>query len=282
MEINNKYEIIKKISHGCFSSVYLGIDKTTKNQVVLKVENRCQSQSMLQRELFILKVLRPTMGRKIIDILDWGNTNTHRYLVFPYIGFSLADCLQKRQKMSEKMVMTIGNQLLTTLEIIHDQDVLHGDISPHNILLTKCCEDNQLKSFFIDFGCSALVEQIKLNQEISSGSPCFSSPFCNEGKIFSYRDDLLSLFFVLAYANLGYLPWQKGCYNKSVKFIKSNHHEYLYKEPLPKMLKIAIEYTSHLEEGERPNYDMLKEIIKPRGNIFSNDLKGNQQSDLYL
>jgi serine/threonine protein kinase len=261
MEFIDKYEIIKKISHGCFSSAYLGIDKTTKNQVVLKIESRSQGKSMLQRELFILKILRPSLGRKIIDILDWGNTDTHRYLVFPFKGFSLAECLKKKKKMSEKIIMTIGNQLLNILESIHALEVLHGDISPHNILLTQCSGDNKVFSYIIDFGCSSLVEQMKLDEEISSGSPCFSSPFIFTGQTYSYRDDLLSLFFVLSYAYLGFLPWQQGCYNKSVKFIKSNHQDYLYKEPVPKMLKIAIEYVSHLKDGETANYSMLKRII---------------------
>ncbi len=78
------------------------------------------------------------------------------YLVEQYIkGQDLRQELEKQGHFSENQVLEILQQILPTLEFIHDQELIHRDIEPYNIIRRQ---DNQ-KLYLIDFGAVKQVTQ---------------------------------------------------------------------------------------------------------------------------
>jgi serine/threonine protein kinase len=145
--IGNKYKIIKQIGSGSFGSIFEGINIRTSEKVAIKMEAISDELKLLKHESNIYRILSNVDG--IPKIKWYGKDETNYYMVIDLFGKSLQDLLDKTKKMSLKLVLQIGINILTILTKIHDIGFVHRDIKPENFLLTL---NKPIKVFLIDFG----------------------------------------------------------------------------------------------------------------------------------
>jgi len=113
---------------------------------------------------------------------------TVRYYVMRFFdGESLDDYLQKRQLSVDDSV-ELAKTLLTMGEYLVKQDLVHGDIKPHNIMVLKDLEGN-LKFKIIDFG--NITEIFSTNSK--AGTPSFLSPQRFQGEAISETSEIFSI-----------------------------------------------------------------------------------------
>ncbi len=164
--LSNRYLIKQELGAGGFARTYL-IEDLTKNhqKCVLKefvpAENNGQlnpkSRNLFEQEA---KILAKLNHQQIPTFLDWFEEQNKIFIVQQYIeGDNYWELLCKRkennQLFSEEEIVAWLKDLLTVIDYIHSQKVIHRDISPDNIIY--CTAIN--KPVLIDFG---VVKQVMM------------------------------------------------------------------------------------------------------------------------
>ena len=180
--LDNKYTIKKHLASGGFGHTYLAETRigdkvaikelflaslcsreaTTQMVVVAIKENRAIYESQKQKFLReARRIHKLSQHPNIVKILDLFEGNGTAYYVMDYIeGKSLA---QINKPISEKLVLRYLRQIISALEYVHSQGILHLDIKPSNIMV-----DNQGNVFLIDFGASKQFDLASDNETLLS------------------------------------------------------------------------------------------------------------------
>jgi serine/threonine protein kinase len=136
IQLDEKYRILRSLGAGGFGEVYLAEEKLLGRQVAIKVlRNRdVRGQTDLVHEM---KSLNHLQHPNVVAFYHYFSEEESLFLVMEYCaGGSLRDRLQ-RESIPSQVVMQWGKELADTLHYIHQQDIVHHDIKPDNILFTS-------------------------------------------------------------------------------------------------------------------------------------------------
>lgn len=147
----SEFKILEKIGEGSFSTVFLAEDTKEPRQLAIKKITRTTSPARIANEL---KFLMSLQGMKnVIEILEIVRDGSDVYVVFPYVKITdFRDILSNRSLSDIKHYMY---ELLTALQGVHSQNIIHRDIKPGNFLYNI----EERKGYLIDFGLSQRIEE---------------------------------------------------------------------------------------------------------------------------
>jgi len=274
--INNKYKLLNKIGEGSFGSIYKAENCRTREEVAIKVEPISNGTTLLKNESKIYQYL---LGTPCISQVKWyGKDTINYYMVIPLLGKSLEQLFFEKQKLSLKLILQIGIQILYLLKSIHEKGLIHRDIKPDNFLLGINSEKNQL--FLIDFGlCKPYIKDGKhIEMKLVKGLiGCITYASINaHNKIeLSRRDDLESLGYLLIYFSLGNLPWREIDFSKNTdpeQNIIQLKTEIINNVMVPTILKEYMNNIRKLEFQEEPRYELLINKFTKEINICNNTI----------
>ncbi len=171
-----KYKILKKLGSGGFGTVYLAEDTFLKSQRALKIPHGLNSQKekLLKESIVQTKLLdHPNIVKLLtVDIID-----DNIVMVMEYVdGTDLEKIIDDSVKLSIKRALAYFRQILSALGYAHENKILHRDIRPSNILISK---KNEVK--ITDFGTSTFLEESQ-HATTKIGSPPYMAPEQFEGK----------------------------------------------------------------------------------------------------
>jgi serine/threonine protein kinase len=254
--IANKYKLLEKIGEGSFGFIFKGINLRTSEHVAIKMESISSSSKLLKNESKIYQYLNDIDG--IPKVRWFGTDSINNYMVLDLLGESLESLKQRKTVFSLKLVLQIGNQILTLLKSLHKHGFIHRDIKPDNFLLGLGNKNNQIH--LIDFGfCKPyLVNGTHiLNKPTSSlvGTPNFASVYAHDLNELSRRDDLISLGYMLLYFLNGSLEWQVERNPDKIKSMKWNLGT-------DSVILKYLQAVTNLEFKEEPNYELLFDFFK--------------------
>jgi serine/threonine protein kinase len=276
--IGNKYKLIKQIGSGSFGSIFEGINIRTNEKVAIKIEVISDELKLLKHESNIYRLLANVDG--VPKIKWYGKDESYYYMVIDLFGESLQDLLDKSRKLSLKVVMQIGINVVNILMKIHDNGFIHRDIKPENFLLTL---SKPTKVILIDFGISKpyLINNQHIDFKCKNkflGTLNFAS--INAHKLYeqSRRDDLESLAYILIYFFFGELDWMVlANENNSINFqeietennyVRSKKELIANNNNIPKVLLEFYENIRTLEFEERPNYEQYIDSFRKELNNY--------------
>ena len=153
-----KYEIKEQIGEGTFNKVLLGMNKSTKEKVAIKIlekKKRLLKEDLerVKREIKILKEFNNLNIIKIYEIIE--NANYH-FIIMEYCKYGeLFNHIVEMDRLTDKESSYYFYQLINGLEYIHSKGIVHRDLKPENLLISK---GNILK--IIDFGLSNFIMEI--------------------------------------------------------------------------------------------------------------------------
>lgn len=145
---NHKYEIIRKIGWGHFSTVWLCFDRFSRRYVALKVVKSEEKYTETARDE--IKILRSILNgdpkdpnrNKIVQLLDEfkisGMHGVHVCMVMEVLGCNLLKLITGSgyEGIPLENVKLIIRQLLEGLDYLHEKcGIIHTDLKPENILL---------------------------------------------------------------------------------------------------------------------------------------------------
>jgi len=189
-----------------------------------------------------------------------------------------SDNYEQQYKYYLKDVLKYMITIVETIEKIHEKSVIHRDIKPENFMISLSQpQENEpsKKLHIIDFGLSRVY--IKDGQHIPNkpntpivGTMRYISTHIHEGNVYSRRDDIISILYVIIYLLKGRLPW---CGLKSNAGDRRTKSELVYEvkkrtpipilcKGLPAIFERMLTYAYKIEFDEKPDYIYLKRLCK--------------------
>ena len=164
---DGKFNIGRVLGEGGFGITYKGVHKDLRRVVAIKeffptalgarrtdgrVTVSASRKAAFDREQEgILEEARAIAGlhcASIVEVYDVFQENGTVYIVLEYLeGQTLAERIQQAGRLAEADVASIGHSLCDALEAIHARQLLHRDVKPANVLLTR-----EGRTVLIDFG----------------------------------------------------------------------------------------------------------------------------------
>ena len=202
--VGNRYEIIEKIGAGGMSDVYKALDHALGREVALKV----LKQEFNEDSSFIAKFRQEAQAAaglehaNIVNIYDVGNENGMYYIVMEYVeGITLKTYIAKKGRLAFNEVISIAIQVGRGIEAAHKKNIIHRDIKPQNIMISR---EGKVK--VTDFGIARAVTSNTVSADIM-GSVHYSSPEQARNGYVSFQSDIYSLGIVMYEMVTGRVPF---------------------------------------------------------------------------
>lgn len=187
------YRIEKQIGQGGMSRIYLATQLSLERRVAVKLlpPYLLDDAKLINRFLKEARALAQLEHPNIVQILDLGRARNQFYMVMQFIdGQPVSEILAKRGPFDPAQSARIIWHVAEALDYAHKRDILHRDIKPGNIMVTK---DGFVK--LLDFGLTKnLQSTTNLTTEgMVIGTVHYMSPEQAAGEKLDARSDLYSL-----------------------------------------------------------------------------------------
>ena len=262
----------KLLGKGSFGKIYAGVNKTTGEEIAIKLEPLNTEQPQLIYEYKIYKYLQNGFG--IPKVYECSKDKKFTILIMDLLGDSLEKKFnQCNRKFSLLTVLMIMEQLVSRIEFIHSKNLLHRDIKPDNFLVGRGNKSNII--YAIDFGLSKKYRDSKTGLHIPyrdgkslTGTARYASINTHLGIEQSRRDDIEALGYIMVYFLRGSLPWQGMIINDpKKKYDKIKQLKYDIKledlcAGLPNECIKFIQYARDMRFEDRPDYSYLRGLLR--------------------
>ena len=234
--INERYELLEVVGSGGMATVYKAQDRLLNRFVAVKIlkDSMKYDSEILEKFSSEAKAAASLSHNNIVSVYDVGTSDGISYIVMEYIdGETLKEYINKNKPIKWQTACEIAIQIANALSAAHENGIIHRDIKPHNILITK---DATVK--VADFGIARAVSSDTVVAGGSAlGSVHYISPEQARGGFVDNSSDLYSLGVVLYEMLTGSLPFD-GDNAVSIALKK------LEEEPLsPKVINLDIPQT---------------------------------------
>ena len=142
--LENRYQINEEIGKGGFGKVYLALDSKLKRIVAVKFLSPVVSSSTNFEEIFArfeqeAITIAGFSHQNIVHVYDFDKDSIHgAYIVMEYVdGNSLREKIKSSGKVDANLTLKIITEVAHGLNYAHKKGIIHRDIKPGNILLTK-------------------------------------------------------------------------------------------------------------------------------------------------
>jgi serine/threonine protein kinase len=203
-----------ELGRGAMGITYKAFDSDLRFPVTLKVisEKYVGDESaklrFLREARAAAKVRHPNVG----SIFHLGSSGGEYFYVMEFVeGATLESLIQRSGRLEVKLALEIASQVAAGLEAIHEQQLIHRDIKPTNIVV-RLKEDGRVTAKIIDLGLAKEVTEAGSQSAISNlgafgGTPDFASPEQLAGLVLDIRSDLYSLGVTLWEMLAGQVPF---------------------------------------------------------------------------
>ncbi len=205
--LSERYLLIKQIGSGGMADVFLANDTVLKREVAIKILRGDLSSDPVallrfQREANAASGLN---HENIVDVYDVGEDQGRHYIVMELLrGKTLKELVQRRGSLDKYEAVSIMEQLVSALIKAHENNVIHRDIKPQNILVK---DDGTVK--IADFGIALAGDALQLTKDDSVlGSVHYMAPECSRGEGASFQSDIYALGVVFYELLSGVVPYR--------------------------------------------------------------------------
>lgn len=204
--ISGRYKILNVIGGGGMANVYLAHDKILDRDVAVKMLRL----DFANDDEFIRRFHREAQSAtslahpNIVTIYDVGEEADLYYIVMEYVkGQTLKQYIQQTAPVQVDKALDIMKQLTSAIAHAHQNQIIHRDIKPHNILI-----DDNGNVKITDFGIAMALSATSITQTNSVlGSVHYLSPEQARGGMANNKSDIYSLGIVMFELLTGRLPF---------------------------------------------------------------------------
>ena len=250
--IDGRYEVIEEIGRGGMAIVYRAKCLVLNRYVAIKVlrpEYRDDAE-FIKRFKIEAQSAGSLSHPNIVSIYDVGNEDDIEYIVMEYVeGITLKQYLSAKGVLQWKEAVDYASQICSGLEHAHKKGIVHKDIKPENIIITK---EGILK--ISDFGIAKALNQGTIaTGGLTMGSVHYFSPEQARGGFIDAKTDLYSLGILTYEMVTGRLPFE----GDSAISIAMQHLETepvrpsVFNPSIPKSLETVILKAMKKEQSER-------------------------------
>jgi serine/threonine-protein kinase len=205
--VDGRYQIVARIASGGMGEVFRAHDPVLDRDVALKVLHNALAQDAGFIDRFRREARSAGMlsHPNIVAVHDWGETGDTYFMVMEFIrGPNLRTVLMKNGPLAPATAVDVASQVLAALEHAHEQGIVHRDVKPENILVTR---SGVVK--VADFGLARALAAARVSHAPGTvtGTVQYLSPEQIEGQAADARTDLYSVGIVLYELLVGKVPF---------------------------------------------------------------------------
>lgn len=216
------FKIEEKIGGGSVGDVYRALDLDRNQDIAIKIlKTQLHSQStVVQRFHREARVIRELDHPNIVKLFDFGQSNGFHFMAMELIeGRTLHRIVEEDGPMEPARVAYLGLQVARGLAAAHEKGLVHRDLKPGNIMLTKRGSKEQIK--VLDFSIVGYLDGHEKGPRLTQhgttvGTPAYMAPEQMEENRIDARADLYSLGVVLFELLVGVPPFM-GTYMSILK-----------------------------------------------------------------
>ncbi len=204
MMIGDRYEILEKIGTGGMSDVYKAKCHKLNRFVAIKVlkQEFGENESFVSKFQVEAQAAAGLMHSNIVNVYDVGEENGINYIVMELVeGITLKKYIEKKQCLSYREALSIAIQIGMGIEAAHNNHIIHRDIKPQNIIISK---DGKVK--VTDFGIAKAATSNTITSNVM-GSVHYTSPEQARGGYSDAKSDIYSLGITLFEMLTGRVPF---------------------------------------------------------------------------
>jgi serine/threonine protein kinase len=204
-----RYEVTGELGRGGMGVVYKATDPVIGRTVAVKTIRLSEETAGISHEQLVQRVQTEARAAgllthpNIVVVYDAGEDQGQFYITMELVqGKSLQAWLNEGEKFPVNRVIRIMEQVCSALQFAHDRGVVHRDVKPANIMLTR---DDFVK--VTDFGTAKILQYGGGQQTGPMGTPGYMSPEQIKGRGVDGRTDIFALGVVLYQMLTGKRPF---------------------------------------------------------------------------
>ena len=202
--LGDRYEILEKVGVGGMAEVFKGKDHKLNRYIAVKV----LKEEFRENDGFVKKFKEEAQAAaglahpNIVNVYDVGDENGIYYIVMELVeGITLKSYIERKGHLTVKEATSIAIQVSAGLEVAHNNQIVHRDIKPQNIMISR---EGKVK--VTDFGIAKATTS-QTTTSSAMGSVHYTSPEQARGGYVDHRSDIYSLGVVLYEMVTGRVPF---------------------------------------------------------------------------
>ncbi|MDH5765979.1 MAG: bifunctional protein-serine/threonine kinase/phosphatase, partial [Gammaproteobacteria bacterium] len=273
------YKVIDEISASARSQLYLVEDSTTSQRMIMKTPsvNFDDDPSYIERFYMEEWAGKRIHNPQVMKTYEQKRTRNFLYFLVEYIdGITLSQWIKDHPNPDIKEVIGIVSQIITGLRAIHRMEMLHRDLKPDNIMITR---EGQVK--IIDFGSIKIagIQEISspVKQQELLGTKNYTAPEYLVGIAASNKSDLFSLGVITYEMLTGKLPYGERL-NRKIDWRSLSRVKYTpamkYNPMIPAWLDGALEKAVRCDHRLRYDYfsEFLQDLTHPNDSFMKTSI----------
>ncbi len=260
-----KYLIRGMIAEGGMGKIYKAKHPTLKNDVILKKLTLSGNSSIADRFKREAQLMLDFSNDNIVKVYDHFKEGNSYYIVMEYIdGISLEKLIEKNRFLPDEVALLIYRETCKALHYAHMKGVIHRDIKPDNVLISK---KGEVK--LTDFGIARSKnydEEGLTSAGMTLGTPTFMSPEqIDDSSKVDKRTDIYSMGVMLYVMVTGKSPFPSNLIPQTInaiqkgKYVRPEKHN----PKLSSVIKRLIRKSMHCKINRR--YASVEQLVKVSG-----------------
>ncbi len=204
MFISDRYEIIDKVGSGGMADVYKSKDHRLNRFVAIKILKAEFSDDTKFVEKFRAEAQSAAglSHPNVVNVYDVGDENDMYYIVMELVeGITLKSFIEKKGRLDVREAVGIAIQIAQGMEAAHANHIVHRDIKPQNIIISR---EGKVK--VTDFGIAKAVTSDTISSN-AMGSVHYLSPEQARGGFSDEKSDIYSLGVTMYEMLTGRVPF---------------------------------------------------------------------------
>src|SRR5271165_1978251 len=262
-----------ELGRGTMGITYKAFDINLRCPVTLKVisERYLGDESARLRFLREARAAASVRRPNVASVFHLGRTGSSYFYAMEFVeGETLENLIKRSGRVEVKLALEITTQVAAGLVAVHEQNLVHRDIKPTNIMV-RIKEERSVTAKIIDLGLAKTLNESASEAGISSpgafvGTPEFASPEQFAGVGVDIRSDLYSLGVVLWEMVTGHVVFR----GSSAEVMYQHQHAPLPLERLkdvPQPVVVLLEKLLQKDPAQR--FQTPNEVLKAMPTITS-------------
>lgn len=205
MFIAERYEILERIGSGGMSDVYKAKCHKLNRYVAIKVlkPEYSEDKTFVSKFRAEAQAAAGLMHANIVNVYDVGEENGIYYIVMELVeGITLKKYIDKKGVLGVREAVSIAIQVAQGIDAAHKHNIVHRDIKPQNIIISK---EGKVK--VTDFGIARAASSNTINSSVM-GSVHYISPEQARGGYSDEKSDIYSFGITLYEMLTGKVPFE--------------------------------------------------------------------------
>lgn len=287
--LDGRYTLVSPLGRGGMGQVWEALDTRLNRKVAVKLLTAGAFTASPESDLDVRRFTREatvTAGLahpSVPAIFDAGTYDGGLYLVMELVdGCTIADLTAEQGPLPVGWAAAVAGQVAAVLAIAHERQVLHRDIKPQNVMLTR---DGTAK--VLDFGIAGIISQPITSTGVTVGTPGFIAPEQLHGLPATPQTDLYGLGCLLYEMLAGEPVFTASSPAGLIRMHLDQAPPPLRRRDVPPQLEWLLQQLlaknpAHRPADARQAYDLLLPFVEPPGPLGDIDPGASRGAGLLL